>query len=142
MPIKVEEEESADTAARSEVADPKKRAAEELNSLPMRTVLPAAYSAPHTAVPKEEVASSPPPSTCSEDTDTSRMPPPETPTSEKSNQPRTPIPLSSPPGGQIGERKGDAALQGKQWDRDLTSSALKGEAAKGLLELIRAAAES
>lgn len=133
-PIKYEED--VVWAARTQATDQEKPVVRNLNSLPMPRIVPTAYSARYIVPPKKEVSSSPPLSTDSEELCTSRA---ETLTPKNYAQlRRTPVQLGSP---RESEADGTSLL-GRQSHGDVPSSVVKTEAANGLLELIRAAAES
>ena len=98
--------------------------------MPMPTIIPTAYSARYTVAAKEE--SSPLPYTGT--VELARSADSLTPKPKTYTQPRrTPVQPGNTP---------ESGADGRQANEDVTSSVMKGEAANGLLELIRAAAET
>ncbi len=132
----IEGAEGVISAARSQATGQEKRVVHNLNSLPMPTIIPTAYSARYVIPGREGFPSSPPISTGSEELATSGV---GTLTARDYTQAqRTPVQLSSLTASGVG----GVALQRMDASRDVTSSIGKTEAANGLLDLIRAAAES
>jgi hypothetical protein len=134
-------------AARARATQQKKPAIRNLNSLPIPTILPTAYSARYMAMEEEEA---PPPSSGPSlnltvkglgegDRRFKRSKTPTLGQEALATFPKTPTLLSSPPRSDV---DGPVAThgQGKKLIGGLTSSVVKGEAANGLLELMRAAA--
>lgn len=128
-------------AARARAAGQIKPAVRNLNSLPIPIIVPTAYSASYMEEEETRLLSSPPPSSGSgeavrlKDGGGSGT---RTPTKERGLVPKTPMQLSSPPGSDAERspmKDGHRPLFG-----GLTSSVVKGEAANGLLELMRATA--
>ncbi len=135
LPV-IKGEEGVISAARSRATDQEKRVVRTLNSLPMPTIIPTAYSARYMVPGRGGVSSSPPVSTSSEELATSGV---ETLTPrDYTRAQRTPVQLSSLTASGID----GVALQRMDSSRDVTNSVGKTEAANGLLDLIRAAAES
>ena len=129
-------EEGVISAARSRATNQEKRVVRNLNSLPIPTIIPTAYSARYMIPGREGFPSSPPVSTNSEELATSDV---ETLTSKDDTRAqRTKVQLSS----LTASEADGVALQRISSSRDVTSSVVKTEAANGLLDLIRAAAES
>ena len=165
--VEGEGEEGGIGAAKDEYAESETPKVQGVDSLPAPTVRPTAYSARYSVVPgeavkwkgKEKVLSPSPPSAGSEELETSSTVRAETPTGNEElgavkmlfteiaditegTQPRTQVrPSTVPPGGDVGRLAGDGMGSQSKHDpeRDETSSAVEGEAANRLLELIRAA---
>ncbi|ERF73587.1 hypothetical protein EPUS_07521 [Endocarpon pusillum Z07020] len=135
MPL-IKREEGVISAARRQATGQSKSAVRHLNSLPMPTIVPTAYSARYMVPAREGIPSSPPTSTSSEDlgiSSANTLTPTDCPRAR-----RSPIQLSSPTPSQADS----AALQRMSSSGDVTSGVVKTEAANGLLDLIRAAAVS
>lgn len=135
MPL-IKREEGVISAARRQAIGQLKSAVRNLNSLPLPTIVPTAYSARYMAPAREGIPSSPPASTSSEDLSISganTLTPGDYPRAR-----RSPMQLSSPTPSQADS----AALERMSSNGDVTSGVVKTEAANGLLDLIRAAAVS
>ncbi len=102
----------------------------------MPTIIPTAYSARYIIPGREDFPSSPPVSTSSEELATSGVG--TLSARDYTQAQRTPVQLSSLTASGVG----GVALQRMNASRDVTSSVGKTEAANGLLDLIRAAAQS
>jgi hypothetical protein len=132
-------------AARARATQQKKPAVRNLNSLPMPTIVPTAYSARYMPIVEEDA---PPPTSAPSSNAAAtgwsegarsfeRSRAPKLSQEERAVFPKTPMQLSSPSRSDgLGLKHG----QGKKLVGGLTSSVVKGEAANGLLELMRAAA--
>jgi hypothetical protein len=134
-------------AARARATQLKKPAVRSLNGLPIPTIVPTAYSARYMHVEKE---GPPPQSSAPSSNDTIKgsnegarcLERSRTPTLTQEDQamfPKTPMQLGSPPKSDVCGPTLKPA-EGSNLVGGLTSSVVKGEAANGLLELMRAAA--
>jgi hypothetical protein len=133
-------------AARARATQQRKPPVRDLNSMPIPTIMPTAYSARY--MPMDEEKGPPQSSTISSSTPggsnkgTKAVEWSRTPTlsqEDRTTFPKTPMQLSIPPRGDVD----DLTLKhspSKKLVNGLTSSVVKGEAANGLLELMRAAA--
>lgn len=135
MPL-IKREEGVISAAKRQATDQLESAVRKLNSLPLPTIVPTAYSARYMAPAREDTPSSPPASTSSEELGISganTITPRDYPRAR-----RSPTQLSSPTASQADS----VALPRMSSSGDATSGVVKTEAANGLLDLIRAAAVS
>jgi Whi5 like len=118
------------------------------NSLPSSAIIPAAHPVQSSLLPKlnpereleEHNCSYSPASSDSKEFDTPRATRIAPATINQSTPPKTPMRFNSPSSGEVGRADDDAYAW--QSNEDVPSSVAKGEAANGLLDLIRAAAES
>jgi Whi5 like len=140
---RIKTEEDVIQNARTQATDQKKPTVRNLDSLPMPTIAPTAYSARYMGDHPEAVPSSSPISTGSGGVESSCTLQTETLTPKNHVQRRTyPVQLSSPPGSEGDERANGEAMHRWRSEDDVRSSVVIGKAANGLLELIRAAAGS
>jgi hypothetical protein len=133
-------------AARARATQQRKPAVRNLNSMPIPTILPTAYSARRMPVDEEKrlpqsstISSSTPGGSHKEVEAAERSKTPVLSQEDRTTFPKTPMQLSSPPRSDVD----DLTLKhgpSKKVVNGLTSSVVKGEAANGLLELMRAAA--
>ena len=131
-------------AARSRATQQKKPVVRNLNALPIPTIVPTAYSARYMHVQEEEVGQPLPDGTGNDWSEGGRRSVARSRRQASSQEyqttlPKTPMQLSSRPRNAV---DGSVVKHGQHEKlvAGLTSSVVKGEAANGLLELMRAAA--
>jgi len=127
-------------AAKARATGQRKPAVRNLTALPIPTIVPTAYSARYMGKLEVQSISSPPPSDGSaeavEPISLERSGTP-TPRKEEARYPETPLQLGSPPDN-VAQGATAKYSERRKFFGGLTSSVVKGEAANGLLELMRA----